>query len=203
MFIPVFVMAGTYFSLGFGSINQLQSNLVNPEPNLATVVDVTNWATGAELRAKVLGLQIDGYLLFQQGEIVDVTEQGRPLFADGISQRLFGMLGVGCSTEVATATTLSLMAGSLLGLNVSQNYNAIFWAGSEDNVCTRGNWGEFLSQIPLAYRMRFDINLSRFSFGIHYQVPSQGFSYAQNSWAALEPDWQQGRIGASFITTIF
>lgn len=203
LFIPISVMAGSHFSLGFGSINQFQLSVASSETNVASIIDVHNWATGGELRSRIYGVNLDCYFLLQQGEIIDVTENGLPVFADNISQRIFGMVGIGFSTDVAAATTLSLSAGSLLGIDVSQSFDVRFWAGDRDNVCTKGNWSEFLSNIPLAYRLRLDFNLSRFSLGIHYQVPSLGFSYAQSSWSALEPEWNQGRLGASFITRIF
>lgn len=203
LLLPTILLAGNLFSLGFGSISQFQLDAVATGLQNASVVDVHNWATGGELRAKVLGINLEGYLLIQQGEIVDVTENGKPVFANDIAQRLFGMVGVGFSTEVAAYTTLSLTAGSLVGMNISPGFDVQVWMGEENNVFSRESWNDFFSQVPLAYRMRLDINLAGFSFGVHYQVPSLGFSYANSDWAAMEPDWAHGKIGASFITSFF
>jgi len=203
LLLPTILLAGNVVSLGFGSISQFQLDAVATGLQNAALVDVHNWATGGELRAKILGVNLEGYLLIQQGEIVDVTENGKPIFADDIAQRLFGMVGVGFSTEVAAFTTLSLTAGTLAGMNVSPGFDIQVWAGEEDNVFSRDEWRDFFSKVPLAYRMRLDFNLAGFSVGVHYQVPSQGFSYANSDWAAMEPDWEHAKIGASFITSFF
>jgi hypothetical protein len=203
LLLPAFLLAGNAFSLGFGSISQFQLDAVATGLQNAALVDVHNWATGGELRAKVFGVNLEGYLLIQQGEIVDVTENGKPVFANDIAQRLFGMLGVGFSTKVADFTTLSLTAGTLAGMNVSPGFDIHVWAGEEDNVFSREEWKNFFSHVPLAYRMRLDFNLAGFSVGVHYQVPSQGYSYANSDLAAMAPDWEHGKIGASFITSFF
>ena len=200
LFLPSLVFAVDLFSLSFGSINQFQKDLFAPETQLASVIDVHNWATGGEMRAKVLGLDLDGYLLIQQGEIIDVTDNGRPVFQDDIAQQLFGMFGLGITTRVASFTTLSISAGTLTGLDISQGFGVSFWMGDRENVFSRETWRDFLAQTKLAYRMRLDLNLGNFSLGLHYQVPSQGFSYANTEAEALKPLWSQGKIGASFIT---
>lgn len=201
--IPPIVMASGLFKLGFGSINQFQLPIPSPGIQQASLIDVRNWATGGELRARVLGINIDSYLLIQQGKIIDVTEQGKAVFEDDIAQRLFGMVGVGLSTKVAEFTTLSLAAGTLVGLDVSSGFDVRLWMGTTDNYFSRERSAEFFANTTVAYRMRFDFNLGGFSVGLHYQVPSLGFSYANPEAALLEPDWGQGKIGASFITTFF
>lgn len=202
--LPSLLIAGSFFSLGFGSINQFQLDLFSPETQFASVIDVHNWATGGEVRAKVLGINLEGYLLIQQGEIIDVTETGMPVFQDDVAQRLFGMVGLGFSTEVASFTTLSLAAGALTGLDISQDFGVTFWMGERENVYGQQTAADFFSQVPLAYRARIDLNLGNFSLGFHYQVPSQGFTYANRADTyALIPDWQAGKIGASFITRLF
>lgn len=203
LLLPSILLGADLFSLGFGSINQFQLDLFDPGIQEASVIDVHNWATGGELRARVLGINIDGYMLIQQGQIIDVTEQGKPVFADDIAQRLFGMVGIGISTEVAAFTTLSLSAGSLLGLNISPGFDTQLWIGDTENIYNRETWREFFAGISPAYRMRFDLNLGGWSVGLHYQVPSLGFSYANPDWSLLEPDWSEGKVGASFITSFF
>ena len=201
--LPSLAFAGNLLSFGFGSINQFQLDPFAPETPFASVVDVHNWATGGEFRLKVLGINLEGYTLIQQGEIIDVSDSGKPIFKDDISQRLFGMIGAGLSTEVAAFTTLSFAAGALTGLDITQGFGMNFWMGDESNTFSRDRWRDFLANIPLAYRMRLDLNLGNFSVGVHYQVPSQGFSYANPDWNAMTPDWRQGKFGASFITKFF
>jgi len=203
LLLPSLSWASGLFSLGFGSINQFQIEPFNPGLHQAQVIDVHNWATGGELRSRILGIQLDGYMLIQQGKIIDVTEQGKPVFEDDVAQRLFGMVSVGFSTEVAAFTRLSIAAGPLLGFDVNPGFHINFWAGSEDNVHNQATLSEFFANITAAYRMRLDLNLGGFTVGVHYQVPSLGFSYAHPELALLEPDWSKGKVGASFITSFF
>jgi len=200
LLLPAAVFSGEVFSLGVGSINQVQVDPFHPDTQIASLIDVHNWATGGEIRASLLNVNLEGYVLIQQGEIIDVTESGMPVFADDIAQRLFGMVALGFSTKVASCTTLSLAAGSLLGLDVRQNFTGLFWMGDQDNVYSAARWDEFYQNIVLAYRARLDLNLGNFSLGLHYQVPSQGYSVAYHETQALIPDWSQGKLGFSFIT---
>lgn len=201
--LPSLAFAGNLFSMGFGSINQFQLNPFAPETAIASIVDVHNWATGGEVRLKFLGINFEGYALIKQGEIIDVTESGKPVFKDDIAQRIFGMVGAGFSTEVAKFTTISFAAGALTGIHITQGFGVDFWIGDQSNIFSTDSCREFLAQVPLAYRMRMDLNLGSFTIGVHYQVPSQGFSYANPDWDAMTPNWQQGKFGASFITKFF
>ena len=197
--LPSLAFAGSLFSVGFGSINQFQLDPFNVETQVATIIDVHNWATGGEVRVRFLGVNIDAYMLVQQGDIIAVTENGMPVFEDDVSQRLFGMVGLGVSTKVASFTTLSFSAGTLTGLDVKQDFSVAFWMGDRNNVLSQTDWKDFYTQIPLAYRLRLDLNLGSFSLGFHYQVPSQGYSIAYHEAEALIPAWDQGKIGFSLI----
>ena len=203
LLIPSLAFAGNLISFGFGSVNQFQLDPFSPETPFASIVDVHNWATGGEARLRVLGVNFEGYALIQQGEIIDVTEEGKPVFKDDISQRIFGMIGAGFSTEVAEFTTLSLAAGALTGIDITKGFGVNLWMGDRNNVFSHATWRDFLANVPLAYRVRLDLNLGGFSIGIHYQVPSHDFSYNNFTWDAMAPNWRQGKIGASFITKFF
>ncbi|MGI6432687.1 MAG: hypothetical protein ACOXZ4_02325 [Sphaerochaetaceae bacterium] len=196
------LFAGKLFSLGVGTINQLQLDLTSDEVLQASVIDVHNWATGTELRAKILGANLDAYMLIQQGEIIDVSETGKAVFKDDIAQRLFGMVAVGFSSKSSVASTFSFGVGSLLGFNVTDTFDIDFWAGSESNILGQKDLEDFLSDIRLAYRLRLDIHISKLSFGLNYQVPSTGFSYSEPEFSLLAPIWSEGRIGASMVMTL-
>lgn len=203
LFSCILLFSSPLISLGFGSISQFQYNPFSEDVPYAAVVDVHNWATGGELRAHLFGLKIDGYALIQQGEIIAVSEVGKPIFKDEIVQRVFGMISVGLSTEVATCTTLTFGVGATYGINVGPRFETTYWMGDESNTYVLEYWEDFFKQINLSYRLRLDFNLGGYSVGVHYQVPSSGFSYASREKDLLTPDWKGGRIGASFITSIF
>ena len=204
LFVVTALVGGSKISLGFGSISQLQRNFIDGDLTATDIIDVHNWATGAEARLKLFFINVEGYLLMQQGDIIGITENGLPVYKDDVAQIISGMVGIGFSTKAATATKISFTMGTLLGLNVSPGFGIEFWMGSEDNVYEKERKEEFLKDISLAYRVRVDINFfSRFSLGLYYQVPSSGFSVNNYAWDALVPDWNQGRLGTAFITRVF
>ncbi|MFA5513480.1 MAG: hypothetical protein WDA17_00995 [Sphaerochaetaceae bacterium] len=200
LLIPTLLFSSKLFYLGFGSISQFQYNLFTSDIQQAKVIDVHNWATGVEMRSKVLGINFDTHMLIQQGNIIAVTEQGKAVFENDIAQRLFGMVTVGFSSKAATFTTFSIGAGSAVGLNVTPNFNVEMWMGSPDNIYEKENTKQFWENVSLSYRLRIDLNIGSFSLGLHYQVPSDGFSYANCGISNLTPDWEKGKVGASFIT---
>ncbi len=96
-----------------------KQNLVPQKFKIVDVIDVNNWASGSEIRAELYNtLSLDGYMLLKQGDIIDVTEDGKPVFENDISQRFFGMLGLSLKTKVATLTTLSVGAGAMYGIDL-------------------------------------------------------------------------------------
>jgi hypothetical protein len=203
LLIPSILFASNLFYFGIGSISQFQYNLFSSEMQEANVIDVRNWATGIEARSKILGINIDAYMLIQQGEIIDITETGKAVFEDNIAQKLRGMVGIGFSTKAAPITTLSFAVGTLVGLNVSPGFGVETWLGDESNVFQKGEEEKFWSNASLAYRLRVDFNIGSWSLGVHYQVPSSGFSYANHNYERLKPIWDEGKVGASFVTSFF
>jgi hypothetical protein len=194
--------AGRLFSVGFGSMSQLQIDLTDSNVQPASIIDVHNWATGFEVRTTVLGMNTEAYMLIQQGDIIDVTEGGMPVYADDVAQKLFGMVAVGFTTKSSPLTTLSFGAGTRLGMNVSPDFGVEFWAGDESNLYTQKSTEEFFSDMMIAYRIRLDLNIKKISFGLHYEVPSSGFTYSQPETELLIPDWSQGKIGAAMIVSL-
>lgn len=194
---------GELFSFGFGRISFFQKDPFSPETIYAHWVDTHNYITGSEARLNLLGLEIDGYLFQAQGEITDVTEQGRPLYRDDISMRYFGMLLVGTSTEVASLTRLGLGVGTSLGVDVGLNRELFFWVGDRENIYTTETQLEFYQNIRLEYRMKMDLFLGHFILGVNYQVPSTCANILDLTKEALQPDWARGRLGFTLISRLF
>lgn len=201
LFSPL-LSASKLFSLGFGSITQFQEEFSVPGLQQATFIDVNNWATGVEARLKLLGINLDANMLIQQGEIVEITEEGRAVFADDIAQKLFGLIAIGFSSKSSPFTTFSLGVGPQWGANISKEFAFEFWVGSPDNIF-RGDWNQFLSDMSLSYRARIDLNIKKLSLGVFYQVPTNGFSVNQCQLTNLSPLWSEGRVGASMIMGLF
>ncbi len=196
--LPLSLCAKPY-SLGVGGIQEFQVELGSPQIQVVDVVDVNNWASGSELRAELYNtLSLDAYILLKQGNIIDVTSDGKPVFEDNISQRFFGLLGLSLKTKVATLTTFSLGAGTLYGIDLYTDEPVRFWVSHKENIVGVTQFMQFFDNLSLAYRARLDFNFSRFSLGISLLVPSvvgDEVSYA--------PDWKKSKLAASFITRLF
>ena len=191
------------FSFGFGRITLFQEDPFSPETVYAHWVDTHNYITGSEARLNLLGLELDGFMFQSQGEITDVTEQGRPVYRDDISMRYFGMLIMGISTEVASYTRLGLGVGTSLGVDVGLDRELFFWVGDRENIYTSDTQLEFYQNIQLEYRMKMDIFIGHFILGINYQVPSTKACFLDITKEALQPDWGRGRLGFTLLSRLF
>jgi len=195
--------AGDLFSFGFGRVTLFQEDPFSPETIYAHWVDARNYITGSEARLNLFGLEIDGYLFQAQGEITDVTDQGRPVYKDDISNRYFGGLMVGTSTEVASFTRLGLGVGTSLGVDVGLDRELFFWVGERQNIYCDESQLEFFQNIQLEYRMKMDLYLGHFILGVNYQVPSVGANILAITKEALQPDWNRGRLGFTLLSRLF
>ena len=194
---------GDLLSFGFGRITLFQEDPFSPETVYAHWVDTHNYITGSEARLNLFGLEIDGYIFQTQGEITEITDQGRPKYRDDISKRYFGMLMVGTSTEVASFTRLGLGVGTSLGVDVGLDRALFFWVGDRENIYAAETQLEFFQNIQLEYRMKMDIFIGHFILGINYQVPSTEASFLDITKEALQPDWNRGRLGFTLISRLF
>ncbi len=194
---------GDLFSFGFGRVSLFQEDPFSPETIYADWIDANNYITGSEARLNLLGLEIDGFMFKTQGEITDVTEQGRPVYRDDISMRYFGGLIIGTSTEVASYTRLGLGVGTSLGVDVGLDRKLFFWVGDRENIYNSDTRLEFFQNIQLEYRMKMDIFIGHFVLGINYQVPSTQASFLDITKEALQPDWNQGRLGFTLLSRLF
>ncbi len=198
LLLPTFLLSASAVSLGVGSVSEFQIDFGSPSIRIVDVVDVGNWATGWEARLQAWMFSLDGYMLVQQGEIVDVTDDGKPVFENDFSQIVSGMLAFSIGTEVAQSTRLSIGVGSLYGINLHSNWSPEFWISNEENIVGATPTDEFFESLSLAYRARLDFNFYRFSVGLFVTVPSE-----EGDLDTAAIDWEKGKIGLTFITTLF
>ncbi|MDC7244695.1 MAG: hypothetical protein PQJ47_02120 [Sphaerochaetaceae bacterium] len=198
LIFPALFLFSSNTSVGFGSVSEFQVDFGSPSIRTVDIVDVTNWATGWELRLRAFMFSLDGYMLVQQGEITDVTDDGKPVYTDDYAQIISGMMALSIGTEVAQNTRLSLGIGSLYGINIHSNWSPEFWISSEDNIVGVTPSEDFWEAVSVAYRARLDFNFYRFTVGLFVTVPSE-----KGSLDTMTPDWESGKIGAAFITTLF
>ncbi len=185
------------FSLHLGTIQEFQKPVGSEELREADIIDGRNWASGGEMRLSAAFLSLDTYMIMKQGEIIDVIEDGKAVFLNDIQQRYFGMAALSVSTKVAAFTTVSIGAGPAYGINLYPGWQPEVWLFHEGNVLNEASRSDPLRDFTLSYRARMDISFSRFSVGVSYSVSSFG---PEDPYV---PDWAEGKIGFSFITTVF
>lgn len=108
------------------------------------------------------------------------------------------MLGLSLKTKVATLTTLSVGAGAMYGIDLYTHESPHFWVSNTENIVGVSTFENFINNLSLAYRARLDFNFSRFSLGVSIVVPS-----LDTDEDSFLPDWEKGKIAASFITRVF
>ncbi|MDD3671500.1 MAG: hypothetical protein PHR01_09505 [Sphaerochaetaceae bacterium] len=199
--LVMFSVFGDSFDLGIGPFTQFQENPFSPDVQYATWVDANNYLPGYEVRLRIRRIEIDTYLISRQGNIIDVTPEGKPIYEQEISRKISGTVSIGSSTEVAAFTRLGFAVGFPMGLDIhkgSQKYS--FWIGSDDNMYSKPNWVPFYQHISIHYRMKLDFRIAPYVLSVAYEVPSNDFSIVNFNQKALLPRWEQGRISFAFIT---
>lgn len=163
-------------SFGFGA------HALLPKDN-ADVVE--EWAFGGEVRLKVL---------FAEGVISALYEPDNrtaSLVTVGTSMNLFGLLHVGLGVGPA--------------FSLEESGKEVHWAYMDTDQAYQAapDLGSAFDQGLIHYRAHGDIKVGRLSFGLTYQVPSQGFTLNDNDVAKLGPAWGDGRIGTSLLFWLF
>jgi len=193
-------LAGDAMDFGVGPFIQFQADPFSPETRYATWIDTRNYLNGYEARVRLQKLELDGHLFLRQGNIKDVTEEGKPVYEDDIAQKLFGALAVGFSTEVASYTRLGFALAFPMGIDVATGYVPYFWMGRPHNIFSTEDRTTFMRNITFDYRFKFDLRIAHFIFSAMYQVPSADFSIARFNQAALAPQWSQGKLGFALVS---
>lgn len=170
-------------SFGFGAhaLNTLPYN--NGDPDLGTTED---WQFGGEMR---LGI------LFAEGSVSGVYDASNDmitgLFTVGTSLSLFDLLHLGVGVGPAFAVTMA--------------DGEVDWAYMDRSGSTypASDIGGVFDNGLIHYRAHGDMKLGRLSFGLTLQVPSDGYTMADNNVLELMPDWDNAKMGASLLFWLF
>lgn len=158
------------------------------------MADFENYALGADIRTRILFAEVDVTALYEQVEVDDVmTHAASGLVTGGLSLDFLGLARIGLG----------------LGPRVTAIYpegGEVSFVDSEGDELTAENLAEALMQSPLTWRATADLNLGGILVGLNYTVDSNGFTLEGSDFAKLLPgdsDWNEGRIGASVLITLF
>lgn len=163
-------------SFGFGV------HALSPENNEDMIED---WVFGGEVRLKVL---------FAEGTISALYESDNrttSLVTVGTSMNLFGLLHVGLGMGPAFSLEKTDGEFNWAYMDANQAYQGVFDCSTAIN------------QGLIHYRAHGDIKIGRISFGMTYQVPTQGYTLNNNDVAKLGPNWDVGWVGTSLLFWLF
>ena len=178
----VSMLSAGLISFGFGA----QAVNTKPIGDTTEVGSFEDWNFGAEMRLGVLFLEGTANGRF--------TPDGdfKGLVTAGTNFSLFGLLHMG------------LGAGPAIGL--SHTDGAIAWMYTDtdgESSVAAGNLGEAFTEGLFHYRAHADVKFGRLSFGISYEVPSKGFTLANEQYLDLLPEWDDARFGTSVLFWLF
>ena len=177
------VVSAGFLSFGFG-VHALPSI-----PTTQPVEDVSfeDWMFGGEVR---LGL------LFAEASASGVYDYS--------SERLTALVTVGTSMSLFDLVHLGVGFGPAFGIDMAGG--AVNWSSMNTDGASytgREDLGTTIDNGLVHYRAHTDVKIGRISAGLTYQVPSSGYTLANNDVLALTPDWNAAKIGASLMFWLF
>lgn len=150
--------------------------------------NIENYTFGAEMRARVLFAEVNTMALYGS-DAEDLTFSG--VVTGGLSLDLLGLVRV--------------------GLGLGPRVTAVFPEGGDPEFYAEGvllgeDFEEALMNTPLTWRATADVKLGKILVGLNYTINSNGFTLESSDYTKLLPAssaWENGRIGASVLYTIF
>lgn len=192
--IPAALFAGI-FELGIGATTQFNPNY-NPfesaDFDWAQLGEFENYGFGAEVRARLLFLEVDVAGLYSYVE--DSGEQFHAisgLFTGGISFDLLGFLRLG------------LGLGPRVNVFIDENGTTQVYMPDVSGMQAVTNFGDAFMNAPMTYRLTADFKLGKVLLGLNYTVDSDGFTFDNLDTTKLAPKFENGKIGASVIFRLF
>lgn len=169
------------FSFGAHALNTLPYN--NEAPELGTAED---WQFGGEMRLGVL---------FAEGSVSGVY--------DASNDMITGLVTVGTSLSIFDLLHLGVGVGPAFAVTMADG--EVDWAYMDDSGSTypASDIGGVIDNGLIHYRAHGDMKLGRLSFGLTLQVPSDGYTMANNDVLKLMPDWDNAKMGASLLFWLF
>ncbi|MBN2860184.1 MAG: hypothetical protein JXK93_07995 [Sphaerochaetaceae bacterium] len=151
--------------------------------------NIENYTFGGELRARVLFAEVNVMALYGSDDVDDLTFSG--VVTGGLSLDLLGLVRV--------------------GLGLGPRVTAVFPEGQDPQFYAEGvllgeDFEEALMSTPLTWRATADVKLGNILVGLNYTINSNGFTLESSDYTKLLPAssaWENGRIGASVLYTIF
>lgn len=192
--IPAALFAGI-FELGIGATTQFNPNY-NPfesaDFDWAQLGELENYGFGAEIRARILFIEVDAAGLYS-----NVEDGGNKFHA------ISGLFTGGVSFDLLGFLRLGLGLGPRINVFIDESGNTQVYMPGQAGMQPVTDFGQAFMNAPLTYRLTTDIKLGKILLGLNYTVDSDGFTFDNLDTAKLAPKFENGKIGASVIFRLF
>lgn len=169
-------------SFGFGA------HVINPIPidGEGDAGSIEDWLVGGEVRLGVL--------------FAEATVNG---LYDADSEQLSGIVTIGTSMSLFGLVHAGIGFGPALSLSMANG--EVDWSYQDPSgaVSPAQDLGDAVDRGLFHYRGHADMKVGRVSLGMTLQVPSDGYTFANNDVLLLTPDWEQAQLGASLLFWLF
>ncbi len=193
LLVPVGLFASLFnFSVGAtAQYNKPFDISTAGEEEWAQLGEIESYAFGADIRTRLLFVELDVTALYSQEEYLGVDYyQLSGLITGGVSLDLLGLVRVG------------LGMGPRVYALFDENGEGFIY--NEDGILDDNtDFAVAFMNAPMTYRATADVKLGNILLGLNYTVDSMGFTFTNMDTAKLAPDFTNGRIGASVLFTLF
>ena len=152
------------------------------------MADIENYVFGADIRTRLLFAEVGLMALYSQAE-------------DGFN--LDGVLTGGISLDLLGLLRVGLGMGPRLSANFQEDGTVVVY-GPTGPLDEGTDFEAAFMNAPMTYRATVDLKLGNVLLGLNYTVDSSGYTFGNmEETDKLVPNWEQGRIGASVLFTLF
>ena len=189
LLVPAGLFAGI-FDLSIGATAQYNGSLVIEEMEWQEgMADINNYEFGPDLRIRLLFAEVGLAGLYS------------PLASGG--HKISGILTGGLSLDLLGLLRVGLGMGPRMAIEFDEDFGNPQIRDGGGNL-VEGNFEDAFMNAPMTYRATVDLKLGRILLGMNYIINSNGFTFAQENYDKLLPDFTQGgTVGVSALFTIF
>jgi hypothetical protein len=186
---PMGLFAGIFdFSIG-ATAQYTEAFNATEEVELADgMAEIENYVFGADIRTRLLFAEVGLMGLYSEAE-------------NGFN--LDGVLTGGLSLDLLGLVRVGLGMGPRLSANFQDDGTIVVY-GPDGPLTEETDFEAAFMNAPMTYRATVDLKLGSILLGLNYTVDSNGFTFSNpEAVDNLNPNWEQGRIGASVLLTLF
>ena len=187
---PMGLFAGIFdFSIGATAQYTEAFNATEEVELSEGMADIENYVFGADIRTRLLFAEIGLMGLY--------SEAGNGFNLDGV-------LTGGLSLDLLGLVRVGVGMGPRLSANFQEDGTVVVYGPDGGPLGEDTDFEAAFMNAPMTYRATVDLKLGKILLGLNYTVDSNGFNFNEpEAVDKLNPNWEQGRIGASVLLTLF